>query len=163
MSIKSQQTNMKAIHDLVSQDLGYIYGDRESGPNGAKKQFHTKSAAFLRALGNDLGLEEFKVYKNYAGIAVSGEITLMGMWGDGNCLYFQIDQPLPPFNSFLYRTISHMKDYSGGSNQWMDYKLFASKDYETVLNMLLKLRNTTIVAHDTTKEYELKVVDGYVA
>ena len=78
MSIKSQQQNMKTIHGLVSQDLGYIHGERESGPNGAKKQFHTKSAAFLRALGNDLGFKEFKVTKNYGGIAVSGEITLMG-------------------------------------------------------------------------------------
>ena len=87
MSVKSQQVNMKTIHSLVSQDLGYIYGERESGPNGAKKVFHTKSAAFLRALGNDLGFKEFKVTNNYAGIAVSGEITLLGVWGDGTGLY----------------------------------------------------------------------------
>ena len=80
MSIKSQQANMKTIYSLVSQELGFIYGERESGPNGAKKQFHTKSATFLRALGNDLGLKEFKVSKNYGGIAVSGEIFPFGLW-----------------------------------------------------------------------------------
>jgi hypothetical protein len=132
---------MKAIAGLVSQDLGYIHGERESGPNGAKTQFHTKSAAFLRALGNDLGLKEFKVNKNYAGIAVSGEITLKGLWADGNGVYFVINQPLQPFNSFLYRHISHMKDYSGGPNQWMGCELFENADYEAVLDMLLALRD----------------------
>jgi len=154
---------MKAIHSLVTQNLGYIYGERESGPNGAKKQFHDKSAAFLRALGNDLGLKEFNVHRNYAGIAVSGEITLMGMWGDGNGLYFQISQPLAPFNSFLYRTVSNMNDYSGGPNQWMHYELFASGDYDAVIDTLLKLRKNDVIAHEAPKIFELKVVDGYVA
>ena len=139
MSIKSQQQNMKTIHSLVSQDLGYIYGERESGPNGAKKQFHTKSAAFLRALGNDLGFKEFKVTNNHGGIAVSGEITLMGMWGEGNGLYFQINQPLRPFDSFLYRTIKHMKDYSGGHNQWLNCDIFADGEYEKLINIISAL------------------------
>ena len=161
MSIQSQKKNMHTIFNLASQDLGYIYGERESGPNGAKKQFHTTSAAFLRALGNDLGLKEFKVNKNYSGIAVSGEITLMGMWGEGNGLYFQISQPMRPFNSFLYRSMSHMKDYTGGPNQWMGYELFASGDYDAVLDMLLVLRK----AVEKVPDYyiELKVVDRYVA
>jgi len=30
MSVKSQQANMKAIHSLLQQDLGYIWGERES-------------------------------------------------------------------------------------------------------------------------------------
>lgn len=163
MPIKSQQANMKTIHSLVSQNLGYIYGERESGPNGAKKQFHTKSAAFLRTLGNDLGLKEFIVNKNYGGIAVSGEITLMGMWSDGNGLYFQIDQPLMPFNSFLYRTISHMKDFTGGHNQWMDCKLFAAGDYTTVLDTLLSLRKVEEKVPVKKEISTFKVVDRYVS
>ena len=141
MSVKSQQKNMKAIHKLVSQDLGYIYGERESGPNGAKKEFHTMSKAFLRTLGNDLGFKEFKVTNNYAGIAVSGEITLMGMWNDGNGLCFQIEQPLQPFNAFLYREIKHMRDYSGGRNQWLPCGLFADGEYEKLINTVLELRS----------------------
>ena len=143
MSVKSQQQNMKTIHNLVSQDLGYIHGERESGPNGAKKQFLSKSAAFLRALGNDLGLKEFKVTTNPGGIAVSGEITLMGMWGDDNGLYFQINQPLQPFNAFLYRSIKNMKDYSGGHNQWLPCDMFAVGDYERLIKTALELRITT--------------------
>jgi len=148
---------MQAIFSLISQDLGYIHGERESGPNGAKKQFHTKSAAFLRALGNDLGLKAFEVNKNYGGIAVSGEITLMGMWSDGNGVYFQINQPLRPFSSFLYRGISHMKDFSGGPNHWMDCALFEAGDYDAALDMLLALRKTP------EEDTKLKVVDQYVA
>ena len=110
MSVQSQKKNMKSIFNLVSQDLSYIYGDKESGPNGAKKQFHTKSKAFLRALGNDLGFTEFKVTNNHGGIAVSGEITLMGIWAEGNGLYMEISQGITRNQShqFLYRRISHM-------------------------------------------------------
>ena len=139
MSIKSQQANMKAIHNLVSQNLSYIYGERESGPNGAKKQFHTKSKAFLRTLGNDLGFKEFKVTNNYAGIAVSGEITLMGMWTDTNGLYLQLFQSVTRRQDFLYRYIKHMKDFSGGANQWLDTSLFADGDYEKLLNTVLPI------------------------
>ena len=140
MSIKSQQANMKTIHRLVSMDLGYIYGERESGPNGAKKQFLSKSTAFLRALGNDLGLTDFKVSTNPAGIAVSGDITLKGIWSDGNGLYLQINQPIQPFDAFLYRTVKSMKDYNGGRNQWLPCDLFATGDYERLINTLLELR-----------------------
>ena len=141
MSTKSQQANMKTIAELVSKDLGYIYGGRESGPNGAKKQFHTKSATFLRALGNDLGLQEFKVHKNYGGIAVSGEVTLMGLWAEGNGLYFQLSQRAAERQDFLYRSISYMKDFSGGHNQWMDCGLFENGDYEALLCALLALKD----------------------
>ena len=141
MSVKTQKANMKSIHNLISQDLGYIHGPKESGPNGEKADFHRKSKAFLRALGNDLGFKEFKVTNNHGGIAVSGEITLMGMWDDDNGLYFQIDQPMP-FNSFLYRSISHMKDYRGGYNQWLDCNLFKAQNYNEVLEMLLSLQKS---------------------
>lgn len=144
MSVKSQQENMKSIHRLISKDLGYILGERESGPNGEKKQFHTKSTAFLRTLGKDLCFNEFKVTNNYGGIAVSGEITLMGIWNDGNGLYFQLNQPLQPFNAFLYRSIKSMRDFSGGRNQWLDCSLFMNGDYETLINTLSALRELKV-------------------
>jgi hypothetical protein len=144
MSVKSQQANMKTIFSLVSQDLGYIHGERESGPNGAKKQFHIKSAAFLRALAKDLGFKTFRVTNNHAGIAVSGEITLMGMWNEGNGLYFQLSQPIQPFNSFLYRTIKSMKDYSGGHNQWLHWDIFANGDYNELVEIMARLNKSAV-------------------
>lgn len=140
MSMQSQKKNMKIIHSLVSQNLGYIFGEHESGPNGAKKQFHTKSAAFLRALGRDLGFQECKVTNNYGGIAVSGEITLMGMWSGGNGLYLQLSQSAMGWQSFLYRQISYMKDYTGERNQWLPVELFASGKYVELMDILLALR-----------------------
>ena len=144
MSVKSQKQNMKTIHNLVSKDLSYIYGERESGPNGAKKQFLIKSAAFLRALAKDLGFEKFKVTTNPGGIAVSGEVTLMGMWNDGNGLYLQIFQSVTLSREFLYRHISHMKDYSSGPNQWIPCSLFAGSEYERFVDTLLALRKTSV-------------------
>lgn len=140
MSIKSQQKNMKMIYSLVSQNLGYIYGERESGPNGEKKKFHSTSKAFLRVLGNDLGFTEFKVTVNPGGIAVSGGITLRGMWDEGNGLYLQIFQSITGRQDFLFREIKDMDDYSGGQNQWLRCDLFADGDYEKLIKMLLKLR-----------------------
>lgn len=140
MSMQSQKKNMKIIHSLESQNLGYIFGEHESEPNGAKKQFHTKSAAFLRALGRDLGFQECKVTNNYGGIAVSGEITLMGMWSGGNGLYLQLSQSAMGWQSFLYRQISYMKDYTGERNQWLPVELFASGKYVELMDILLALR-----------------------
>jgi len=143
MSLKTQRENMKTISSLISQELGYIFGERESGPNGAKKIFHDKSSAFLRALGSDLGFIDYKVTRNYGGIAVSGEITLMGMWSEGNGLYLQISQPITQQREFLYRHITHMKDYCGGSNQWLPCDIFTYGDYKNLLGLLLSLRDTS--------------------
>ena len=145
MSIKSQQKNMKEIYNLVSQDLGYIFGEHERGPNGAKRKFHTKSASFLRMLGGDLGFKAFKVTNNPAGIAVSGEITMMGMWEEGNGLYLQLSQST--IGGFLYRNIKSMKDYNGGRNEWLSYDIFATGDYEIVVKNLLKLKKSTLEVH----------------
>jgi hypothetical protein len=147
MSIKSQQQNMKTIYSLITQDLSYIYGERESGSNGAKKQFLTKSAAFLRMLGNDLGFKEFKVTKNPGGIGVSGEVTLRGMWGEDNGLCFQISQTLTHPPSFLYRYITGMKDYSGGINQWLSCSLFEDRNYEALINTLMTLQKPGVDSH----------------
>lgn len=148
MSIKSQQANMKTIHKLVSLDLGYIHGERECGPNGAKREFLVKSAAFLRALGKDLGFKECKVHVNPGGIAVSGEATLMGMWNYNNGLYFQIFQSVTHKNDFLYRTIRHMKDYTGGQNRWLPQSIFAKGDY-------IKLIEILAVQHSLMEETEV--------
>lgn len=66
--------------------------------------------------------------------------TLMGLWGDSNGLYLQIAQNLMQPTSFLYRHIKHMKDYSGGRNQWLNCSLFVNGDYERLTTALLELR-----------------------
>ena len=62
MSVKTQEMHMRKLADLVAQDLSYIHGEKESGPNGAKKVYLHIGKTFLRAMAKDLGLVESKVY-----------------------------------------------------------------------------------------------------
>lgn len=60
MSIKSQEGHMRQLALLLTTDLGCIFGERESGPNGSKKAFLNVGKVFLRALAKDLGLHEVR-------------------------------------------------------------------------------------------------------
>jgi len=68
MSIKSQEGHMRQLALLLTTDLGCIFGERESGPNGSKKAFLNVGKVFLRALAKDLGLHEVTVSANSGGI-----------------------------------------------------------------------------------------------
>ena len=91
MSMKSQENNMRRLADLLSQDLSYIGGERECGPNGAKKTFLNLGKVFLRALAKDLGLRDARITSDPGGIAVSGGCTLIGMW-ENNGIYINLSQ-----------------------------------------------------------------------
>ena len=91
MSVQSQQNNMRRLCDLLGRDLGYLHGEREGGPNGAKKTFLHVGRVFLRALAKDLGLRDAVVKSNAAGITVSGECSLCGMWEEGG-IYICLSQ-----------------------------------------------------------------------
>lgn len=140
MSRKTQEANMKRLGELLAMNLGYIFGERESGPNGEKKEFLAKGRAFLSALGKDLGFCECKIRTNPAGIAVSGDVTLMGMWSDGNGLYLCLAEPVMSDFCVLYRSISSLKDFSGGQNHFLSRCLLDSADYGTFMAPLLRLR-----------------------
>jgi len=140
MSIKSQQSNMKRLSQLLSKSLGYIFGDRESGPNGAKAEFHAKGRAFLRALAKDLKLREYRAHSNYAGIAVSGEVYLYGMWSDGNGLMICLEQPTLGNQVIYYHSIVSMDDHRGGQNHFISLSALRSEDYHMLVNRLLRLR-----------------------
>ena len=140
MSLKSQEKNMRKLAELLGQDLSYIWGERESGPNGAKKQFLNTGTAFLRALGKDLGLRDAKASSNPGSIAVSGESTLMGMW-QTNGLYVQLSQPCYDRERvLLYRTVRHNKDYTGGRNLYLTRRDLAEMSYPDLLFLLASLR-----------------------
>ena len=89
MSVKSQEKNMRRLAELLGHDLSYIWGEKESGPNGDKKVFLNTGKTFLRALAKDLELREVRVTSNAGGIAVSGECTLIGVWESGG-IYIQL-------------------------------------------------------------------------
>ena len=140
MSIQSQQGNMRRLCDLLSRDLGHLHGEREGGPNGAKKTFLHVGKVFLRALAKDLGLWDAVVKSNAAGIAVSGECTLCGMWEESG-IYVCLGQfAAGGENILLYRTIRNRKDYRGGYNNWIGLKDWEAMSYERLLERLGALR-----------------------
>ena len=140
MSIQSQQNNMHRLCDLLGRDLGYLHGEREGGPNGAKKTFLHVGRVFLRALAKDLGLRDAVVRSNAAGIAVSGECTLYGMWEESG-IYICLSQfAAGSENVLLYRTIRNLKDSRGGYNNWICLGEWEGMSYEQLLERLSALR-----------------------
>lgn len=140
MSIQSQQNNMRRLCGLFSRDLGYLHGERENGPNGDKKTFLHVGKVFLRALAKDLGLRDAVVRSNAAGIAVSGECTLYGMWEESG-IYICLSQfAAGSENVLLYRTIRNLKDSRGGYNNWICLGEWEGMSYEQLLERLSALR-----------------------
>ena len=118
MSVQSQEKNMRKLADLLSRDLGYIWGERERGPNGDKKVFLNTGKAFLRALAKDLGLKEYNVSTDPGGIAVSGNCSLIGMWDGGS-------------------TVRHIKDYTGGYNRFLHRRDLETMSYSDLLRVFM--------------------------
>ena len=139
MSVKSQETNMRRLAELLSQDLSYIGGERECGPNGAKKTFLNVGKMFLRALAKDLGLRDAKITSNPAGIAVSGDCDLIGMWENGG-IYITLSQFCCGKNVLLYRTARNLRDYSGGHNNFLTLDDLRELSYPALLKMLRALK-----------------------
>lgn len=139
MSIKSQETNMRRLAVLLSQDLSYIWGDKEQGPNGAKKTFLNLGKVFLRALAKDLGLRDVKVLSNAGGIAVSGECCLYGMWPSGG-LFLCISQPVCGTQDvLLYRSIRDLQDHKGGYSHYVRLNELRTLAYPALLARLSEL------------------------
>lgn len=140
MSVKSQENNMRRLAALLGQDLSYIFGEKESGPNGSKKTFLNLGKVFLRALAKDLGLREVTVSSNAGGIAVSGECTLIGMWENGG-IYVCIEQPACGRENVLYyRTVRHSRDFKGGYNHYLTRNDLKKWSYSQLLDTLSELR-----------------------
>lgn len=104
-----------------------------------KNRFRNQSHIFLDKLARDLGLVEREVSFSPGGPAVSGDALLMGMWDDRVGIYISIDQFSPGKPSFLYRTIKHMKDYTGGYNNYIegDDILY---NYSHIVNAIMGLK-----------------------
>ena len=135
MSVQSQEKNMRRLADLLSHDLGYIWGERENGPNGDKKVFLKTGKTFLWNLSKDLKLRDAKISVNPGGIAVSGECSLIGLWNDGGGgIYVQLSQfGGDQENVLLYRTIQSMDDHTGGQNHFVSLAYFQRAYYSGLL------------------------------
>ena len=139
MSVRSQEHNMRKLADLLARDLDSIYGEKESGPNGDKRRFLHVGRAFLRALSKDLGLRDAVITLNPGGIAVSGECTLMGMWGISG-IYIELSQYAGGNKVLCYRSIRNMRDYCGGYNHFLSREDLQAASYERLCLVLSYLR-----------------------
>ena len=125
MSIKSQEGHMRQLALLLTTDLGCIFDERESGPNGSKKAFLNVGKVFLRALAKDLGLHE---------------VTVSGMWEDRGIAVW-IEQRLCADGKVLgYRTIRSSRDFKGGYNHFLTSSDLKTWSYPQLLETLSALR-----------------------
>lgn len=131
---------MRGLAELLRGDLGYIYGERECGPNGNKRTFLNTGRTFLRTLSKDLGLTETRIDSAPGGIAVSGDCTLRGMWGRSG-IYIQLGQILINHEYVvLYRTIQNIRDFCGGRNNFLTRRDLERMSYRQLLDTFWRLR-----------------------
>ena len=93
----------------------------------------------LRALAKALELKEYKVHVNRAGPAVSGDITLIGMWKDDG-IYVCMSSPgmFKEYGKevFYWRSVRAIDDYTGGCNRSMTYEELASGGVEATATQM---------------------------
>ena len=128
---------MRELAELLGHEPGYLSGSHERP--GPKRTFLNTGRAFLRALAKDLSLTDYKVSVNPAGIAVSGDCTLIGMWRT-NGIYIDISDFCGLNDALLYRTVRHMKDYVGGQNRYVSRSEWGGMSYQDLLKRLSALR-----------------------
>lgn len=109
---------------LSRQELnGYSVG------TAANKEAYLKiGRSVLRAMAKHYQFTNGKVSVNPAGVAVSGDITLIGMFDDSRGIYICMSSPMlfGGTPEFYYRSVRHIKDYTGGVNHRMTYDELAS-------------------------------------
>ena len=96
-----------------------------------KVRFCRTGKKAMRELAVMLRLTKVDVHFNHAGPACSGDLTLMGMWSEGNGIYITMNKDQfhsnPQFN-VLYRTITNMRDFTGGTNRYFTFETLANHD-----------------------------------
>ncbi|MDO9184486.1 MAG: SNF2-related protein [Bacteroidia bacterium] len=103
-------------HDHIDGYMG-DNGDSEIANGAAKQDFKSLGKKAFKELAEYLGLKQYDVNFNPGGPAVSGDLTLMGMFTPDNGIYISMNKDGMQ-SGILYRSIKHMKDYSGGSNNY---------------------------------------------
>jgi len=105
-----------------------------------KVKFRLIGKKAMEELAFLLELRPFDIDFNPGGIAVSGDLRLMGMWSERSGIYIFMNKNLPnaPYGQILYRTIKHMNDFTGGPNQWMRYETL--RDPVRLKELICRLR-----------------------
>jgi hypothetical protein len=129
---------MKCLKELAKlMTNGEILQYNEEG----KTMFRRIGTKAMKELALLLELREHNISFNPGGIAVSGDLMLMGMWTEHLGVYISMNKDFPnaPWGQVLYRTIKHMKDYTGGSNNWLKFELLGNP--QELKNTIMRLKN----------------------
>jgi hypothetical protein len=98
---------------LLASDINGYSDEAQS----RKDAFHREGERFLRAFASALGLSraDYDIRSNKGGMAVSGEVTL-----HADALYVQLFESAGQGVQAMYRQCQGRKDYSGGSNNFVE-------------------------------------------
>jgi hypothetical protein len=121
-NMKTSTDHLKKFASFLSRHShidGYMgdNGDSEVANGAAKQDFKKLGKKAFRELAEYLGLTEYEVDFNPGGPAVSGDLRLMGMFTPDAGIYISMDKDGMQ-SGILYRSINHMKDYTGGNNNY---------------------------------------------
>ena len=127
--------NIKELGKLMLSNENLAYNEK------GKAAFKRIGKKAMKELATLLQLQEFDVNFNPGGIAVSGDLRLMGMWKEGNGVYISMNKDFPQniWGQILYRTIKDMKDYFGGSNNYLPFEMLLEP--EKMVEAILKLKD----------------------
>ncbi len=117
MPDKQIQKAEKLLNELAS-----LLNTKELSYNDEAKQKYARiGRAAFRALAGTMPFVEVDVRFNAGGIAVSGDLTLHGMFADGTGIYMNLNQHSWDGSkvSCYCRSVKSMKDYTGGRNNWV--------------------------------------------
>jgi hypothetical protein len=128
--MKNNSLLTKLITFIGSHTLEYNHSNKE--------QFKEMGLKAMRRLASALKLRELEASFNPGGIAVSGDLHLHGMFNDKIGIYITISQWGNKVN-FLYRTVTGMKDYTGGQNNYF-YIVHSEKEVVKEIHRLCGVR-----------------------
>jgi hypothetical protein len=116
-----QMRYLKKLKELMTSNEDPHYN------NNFKKRFRSIGEKAMKELTLILELNEYDINFNPGGIAVSGDLRLMGMWSEGNGVYISMNKDFPgkPWGDVLYRHIRHMRDFTGGPNNYFKFNLLS--------------------------------------
>jgi len=122
--------------------LKRLMTSKESGSYNEdfKERFRSVGKKAMGELALLLDFNEFGFDFNPGGIAVSGDLRLMGMWSKGNGVYISMNKDFPnkPWGDVLYRHIKNMRDFTGGPNNYFKFSLLG--DSEALRRTITSLR-----------------------
>jgi hypothetical protein len=132
MSLKTQKANMSRLGHLLLQRVSRSYE--------AKSEFMRKAAAFCRGLAKDLGFCNFKIVINKGGNAISGEVSIYGVWQEGNGLFIEVSQMSIKDAGIMYRAISDINGAKCRKTHFISTAILLGADYGALLKTFLVYR-----------------------